>query len=62
MGFTGRLVREKGLVELLEAATELADRFPQLWILLVGERLVSDHAEGCGEAPCGSSQYFSVLD
>jgi len=46
LGFTGRLVREKGLVEFLEAATELADRFPQLWILLVGERLVSDHAGG----------------
>lgn len=46
VGFIGRQVREKGLVEFLEAAAGLADRFPQLWILLVGERLASDHAGG----------------
>jgi len=46
VGLVGRQVREKGLVEFLKAATELADRFPQLWILLVGERLASDHASG----------------
>lgn len=46
VGFIGRQVREKGLVEFLEAAAGLADRFPQLWVLLVGERLASDHARG----------------
>ena len=43
VGFIGRQVREKGLVEFLAAATRLANRFPDLWILLVGERLASDH-------------------
>jgi glycosyltransferase involved in cell wall biosynthesis len=37
------LVREKGLVEFLEAAVELGTRFPQAYFLLVGERLPSDH-------------------
>ena len=46
VGLIGRQVREKGLVEFLTAVTRLADRFPNLWILLVGERLASDHAQG----------------
>jgi len=46
VGFIGRHIREKGLVEFLAAVTSLADRFPDLWILLVGERLASDHERG----------------
>lgn len=46
VGFIGRLVREKGLAELLDAAVDLAQRFPQIWFLLIGERLASDHAGG----------------
>jgi len=46
VGFIGRLVREKGLAEFLAAAADLAQRFPQVWFLLVGERLASDHAGG----------------
>ena len=42
----GRQVQEKGLVEFLAAVTRLADRFPKLWILLIGERLASDHERG----------------
>jgi glycosyltransferase involved in cell wall biosynthesis len=39
-------VREKGLAEFLAAAVELTQRFPNVWVLLVGERLASDHAHG----------------
>jgi glycosyltransferase involved in cell wall biosynthesis len=46
VGFIGRLVREKGLAEFLDAAVDLTQRFPQIRFLLVGERLASDHAGG----------------
>jgi glycosyltransferase involved in cell wall biosynthesis len=46
VGFIGRLVREKGLAEFLAAASDLGQRLPQAWFLLVGERLTSDHAGG----------------
>lgn len=46
VGMIGRLVREKGVAEFLSAAAMLADRFPEAWFVLVGERLSSDHAEG----------------
>lgn len=46
VGFIGRLVREKGLAEFLAAASDLAQRFPHIRFLLVGERLASDHAGG----------------
>lgn len=48
VGFIGRLVREKGVAEFLQAVSSLASRFPGLWVLLVGERLGSDHAQGVG--------------
>lgn len=43
IGVVARLVREKGLVEFLEAAVVLGARFRQAHFLLVGERLPSDH-------------------
>lgn len=43
IGVISRLVREKGLVEFLEAAVELNKSFPNMHFLLVGERLSSDH-------------------
>lgn len=43
VGVVSRLVREKGLVEFLEAAVELGKSFPKVHFLLVGERLSSDH-------------------
>lgn len=49
VGMIGRQVREKGVAEFLAAATDLAQRFPQVWFLLVGERLASDHAGGVEE-------------
>lgn len=44
VGMVGRLVHEKGVAEFLEAARRLASRYPQAWFVLVGERLLSDHA------------------
>lgn len=46
VGMIGRQVREKGLAEFLQAAVDLAPRFPWVWFLLIGERLASDHAGG----------------
>ncbi len=43
VGIVSRLVREKGLIEFLEAAVELGKTFPMAHFLLVGERLSSDH-------------------
>lgn len=43
IGLVARLVREKGLVEFLEAAVDLGGRFPHLNFIIVGERLSSDH-------------------
>jgi len=48
VGLIGRQVREKGVGEFLQAMTSLAGRHPCLWVLLVGDRLASDHAQGVG--------------
>jgi glycosyltransferase involved in cell wall biosynthesis len=44
VGMIGRQVKEKGVVEFLRAAIILAEQIPRLRVLLVGERLPSDHA------------------
>lgn len=46
VGMIGRQVREKGIVEFLHAARELASKRTRLWFLLIGDRLSSDHAAG----------------
>jgi glycosyltransferase involved in cell wall biosynthesis len=43
VGVVGRMVREKGLMELAEAAGLLATKHPQLHLLIVGDELPSDH-------------------
>jgi glycosyltransferase involved in cell wall biosynthesis len=43
VGLIGRQVREKGVGEFLLAMKSLATRYDHLWVLLVGERLNSDH-------------------
>ena len=43
VGVVSRLVREKGLVEFLDAAVELGKHFPKVYFLMVGKRLLSDH-------------------
>jgi glycosyltransferase involved in cell wall biosynthesis len=42
VAFVGRLVREKGVRELVEAMEPLLDRHPDLHLVLVGEALPSD--------------------
>jgi lipopolysaccharide/colanic/teichoic acid biosynthesis glycosyltransferase/glycosyltransferase involved in cell wall biosynthesis len=42
VGFVGRLVREKGLFELVEAAPEIIERVPEAIFLVVGDSLKSD--------------------
>lgn len=44
----GRLVREKGYFEMLEALSLLKARFPRLRALLIGEELRSDHDGSAG--------------
>ena len=44
VGMIGRQVREKGIAEFLHAATRLASKHTNVWFLLVGERLASDHS------------------
>jgi len=46
VGLIGRQVREKGIAEFLEAMVLLAKRYTHLWVLLIGERLASDHDKG----------------
>lgn len=46
IGMIGRQVREKGIVEFLQAAEMAAARDGNIYFLLIGERLDSDHAAG----------------
>ena len=50
LGFVGRLVREKGLVELLEAVSASARQDPNLYLILIGQKLDSDHDAGVEDA------------
>ncbi len=43
VGVVARMVKEKGLVEFLDAAAQLGQHFPNVHFLMVGERLASDH-------------------
>ena len=43
VGVIARLVKEKGLGEFLEAAMQLGQDFQDVYFLVVGERLASDH-------------------
>ena len=46
VGMIGRQVREKGIIELLEAAQVLIKKYEDICFVIVGERLDSDHAKG----------------
>lgn len=45
IGIIGRFVREKGYVEFVTAAVDLAKVYPDVYFVLVGDRLISDHAD-----------------
>lgn len=49
LGIIGRLVREKGYFELFEATADLARRFPDLRVLVIGDALPSDHDDSTRE-------------
>ena len=44
IGCVGRQVKEKGIAEFLDAARRLHAGYPNVWFLLICERLQSDHA------------------
>lgn len=44
IGCIGRQVKEKGIAEFLSAAVRVHAGNPNVWFLLIGERLQSDHA------------------
>jgi glycosyltransferase involved in cell wall biosynthesis len=46
VGFVGRFVRDKGIVELLDAFDRARSRVPDLWLLLVGDHDDSDPLPG----------------
>lgn len=50
VGIIGRFVREKGYFEFLAAALELAEGYADVYFLLVGDRLPSDHADSIDAA------------
>ena len=43
IGMICRLVREKGIIEFLEAAKLIKKKYSNVWYVLVGDRLESDH-------------------
>ena len=50
IGIVARKVKEKGYIDLLEAAVLLKKKHPDLYILLVGGKLGSDHDSGIEQA------------
>ena len=42
-------MREKGLLEFLQASEMLSKKYHDIWFLLIGERLTSDHSLGINE-------------
>lgn len=49
LGIIGRLVREKGYFELFRATAELARRFEDFRLVVIGDALVSDHDDSTRE-------------
>jgi len=49
VGFVGRFVREKGLLELLDAVSELRSQHDHMKLLLVGGEITGDRGSAIGE-------------
>ena len=45
VGLIARLVKEKGVVEFLESVRHLSSLYKNLWFLIIGDRIPSDHNE-----------------
>lgn len=46
IGMVGRQVQEKGVGDFVQAAVKLGEVYKNVWFVLVGERLISDHNRG----------------
>ena len=46
IGMVSRLVKEKGVVEFLDAAKKISESHPYVLFVVIGERLTSDFSEG----------------
>lgn len=46
VGMIGRQVKEKGIIDLLNAACMLAKKYNDIYFLIIGDKLDSDHAAG----------------
>lgn len=44
IGFIARMVQEKGVGEFLRAAIDVVEKHKNIYFLMIGERLISDHA------------------
>lgn len=70
IGFVGRLVREKGILELVRAVAKLAKDHPNVRLLIVGDALSSDYdagkeafrAEAVRLGVCGRISYAGMVD
>ena len=76
IGYVGRLVRDKGMIELVAAWRELKKEFPQLHMLMVGPFEEGDPVPGevenvlrndkrihlAGHVPGGAEAYYAAMD
>ncbi len=76
IGYVGRLVRDKGMIEMVAAWREIKDEFPQLHLLMVGPFEAGDpvppdveHAlkndariHLAGHVPGGAEAYYAAMD
>ena len=64
VGIVARKVKEKGYVEFLEAACSLIDKHENIYVLIVGDKLKSDHNDGITKALDYAKGKFSnrILD
>lgn len=61
VGFVGRLVREKGIIELVRATAKVAEEIPTVRLLIVGDVLKSDYDAGKDEF-FAEAKRLNVLD
>jgi nucleoside-diphosphate-sugar epimerase/glycosyltransferase involved in cell wall biosynthesis len=56
IGVVARMVKEKGIIEFLQAAIKISTQYPQAHFVLVGDRLVSDHNASVEAELCSAQQ------
>ena len=58
IGCIARLVKEKGLIEFLDAAKNINKKYKDVYFLIIGERLVSDHNSNVEKYILDAKQYL----